>query len=406
MNESILTEVIHYSSGQCDCGLLERLFKDNSDIICDYFVQRPDFTEIKKVNLSMRKKIYDFFLSNYDPKYSPFLSRLLVDLCMNKCETRVKKILKAAIEEKIQLDLETRDKKRSYSAFHHACVWGNQEVLDLFVQLAKMGKFDINQTFLWENSNSTGLYLACWKGGLGVVKKLYKCGIVDFNHKDKRNGTFWYSAIDSGNRKVLDFLHQHYPLDPNHKTEFGFSLIERAIYSGKMATFDFLIEFPNLDTNCIFENKTPLMLALDQKQLEMANKILEHPNTNIYIKNSKGETVLDFVKDKEVWDLVPVILKKLNSGTPPSNFAFSLESELDRLLQKCVEQKIPELLGIVILEMAIPIDRLINSYLNNKNGKDVSVDTVSWEKISKNGKTTDTDTDTVVQRSLDKFLSG
>lgn len=242
-----------------------------------------------------------------------------------------------------RFDFDLRDKYGNrWNIFHNLCYWGDLEVLEGFLQVVnavtERHLEDVNYPEINLNAetcrNETGILIACklripyeFPINLAFIKRCIESGLIDIS-----DGRIYFAAINSGNRELCEYLYTVYPIDPNHCSAKGLSLLERAIVSGKLPTFEWLLSLPGLDINSFRENKTPFMIALEEKQLEMCKKIIVHPEFNLLPTGCDPElvTALDYVKDPSVYELVPILLSKLRELSDNKYYQEIIKKQIDR----------------------------------------------------------------------------
>lgn len=280
-----------------------RFDKESFSYLCEQFGN----LNYHEIPVSIRGEIINYAFNN--PKNvdahicGSFFSQSLIHYISVKNKESVLKLLKNKAT--LGINLNARDNKSSQSGvlgsapFNLLCIWGDLEILDYFLDAAKIGLVNLNQPFCSDKNDknclSVGIYSACQYGHLDFVKKCYESGLINFEYtrpNEDQQTSIYFSAIESGNRSLMEWLNLHFPIDPNYvykKNNFG--LLERAIYSGKTDTFDFVFEHPELNINQVCEGKHALTLALSRGKWTIAKKILTHPKLDLLFINNDGKNI-------------------------------------------------------------------------------------------------------------------
>ncbi|KAK2690708.1 hypothetical protein QWA68_010615 [Fusarium oxysporum] len=76
-----------------------------------------------------------------------------------------------------------------------------------------------------------------------------------------------------------------------------------------------LLEFTNIDVNAVGDNGTPLHVAISSKNIQGADKLLNHPRVNIYFKADMEESPYSMAFRHKIWE--PFLLRILDMTEKP-----------------------------------------------------------------------------------------
>ena len=106
------------------------------------------------------------------------------------------------------------------------------------------------------------------------------------------------------------------PIKTDSKAKLQFSFMT-ACEVGDVFVMDMLL--PLVDVN--FQDPlgmTPLMVALESGQSQIAGNLLNNAQLNVLLKTEEGKTILDFVLDSDYPFLLPDVLKKMAGKDRPA----------------------------------------------------------------------------------------
>lgn len=164
------------------------------------------------------------------------------------------------------------------------------------IQLLLHHEVDINAKSY--KLNRTVLHRAAARSGIDMVSFLIANGASPFNRDCCGEYPIHHAVVAGDFCTVLELLkHHRSPEAVNSENNSGYTLLHYACNNGHSAIVDHLLKQPNIEINRLggvvegaIVQVSPLHLAAGK--LVITKMLLEHPNTDVNIRDSHGETAL------------------------------------------------------------------------------------------------------------------
>ena len=173
--------------------------------------------------------------------------------------------------------------------FLMACKDGNAALVESMLKLSDSSV--LNQTDNQENCEKTGLNLACENDKIEVVKLLVKDPNININVKDNKG----YSAFvycKNKNELVARELLECGKLNIQDDRKFA-----KACQFGSVALVESMLKL--LD-NSVLKQSEGLHLACYNNCLEVVKLLVEDPNIDINVKDSKGKNAMFYCEKEQI----------------------------------------------------------------------------------------------------------
>ena len=152
---------------------------------------------------------------------------------------------------------------------------------------------------------------------------------VNWNIKNKYGETPLFDAIIDGNTEAVRIIASQPGIDFSIKNNGGTSLAECAVRFGNVETLKILVEAKQINWNEVDQfGHTPLMMTLKgntKRNKEMFEVLVSHPEVDLNIRDSDGETVLTWAQRNMRQDQLDKIL--INHQVILSRSTHSIEDE-------------------------------------------------------------------------------
>lgn len=171
----------------------------------------------------------------------------------------------------------------------HVCAW-----FGLVEIVSKLLDDGLNVNSADPSYKQTPLMYACRRGKTDTVARLLERG-ADVNQYSQRDSVALFDAVDNGVAETVELLLAHKELDVNtiHPRRFNRTALMLAAQNGNLQIFDALLNRPGakLDKKDL-DGNTALSLATIAGQYEIVATLLEHKGIDVNSQNSHGSTAL------------------------------------------------------------------------------------------------------------------
>jgi ankyrin repeat protein len=191
-----------------------------------------------------------------------------------------------------------------------ASILGNLELTEYFISLGA----DVNVKDFWKE---TPIFIALENGHLEVAKTLRSAG-ADINIPDSYGNTPLYLALERGNLNRIKTIVSLNPdlADLNKPNKEGDTYLLKAIKKNDQEMIKLLVS-SGADVNIAdVSGKTPLILSIENDNLEAAKTLISSGGVNIQQRNDDGKTPLYYALSKGNPEMVKLLM---NSGANPKN---------------------------------------------------------------------------------------
>ncbi len=171
----------------------------------------------------------------------------------------------------------------------HVCAW-----FGLVEIVSKLLDDGLNVNSADPNYKQTPLMYACRRGTTDTVARLLERG-ADVNQYSQRDSVALFDAVDNGVAETVELLLAHKELDVDtiHPRRFNRTALMLAAQNGNLQIVDALLDRPGakLDKKDL-DGNTALSLATIAGQYEIVATLLEHKGIDVNSQNSHGSTAL------------------------------------------------------------------------------------------------------------------
>ncbi|KAK8842926.1 hypothetical protein M9Y10_025792 [Tritrichomonas musculus] len=334
--------------------------------ICQYFIDKKVFIEYEIISSqvnklsSMKKDILSLIIQNCTPEaketfFSCYLNEVikkenvdLVDYLLNKGA-------------------------HSNQALFEAVKTQNLDLVNMILNYNSHPSF-VNQ----KSANGPVLSLAVHDNNVPIVKRLLSVPGIDPNLYDKSNITPLISAIINLNIDLVDMIINFYgsniqsqiwqlnegikrillKLSSSHRKdtrilailnrlieidnidlnihEGRYTLLTYACEANEINIVKMLLKLDKVDVNLYAPTtaSTPLMIAIEMKNFEIAKLLIECPRTNINLRNYINQTALTIAVQNNLEEIVTLLIndKKFDHVESCLDFAFSVSTGIISVL--------------------------------------------------------------------------
>lgn len=182
------------------------------------------------------------------------------------------------------------------------------------------------------------LYSSIIQGNLDSLKKIIDLRKVEFFNVYFEDGkTFLHHLV-----KFPPLLRKSLKIQGvnlNISKEDGYTPLIESILNNNLFSLKLLTENKDVDINILFENNTPLMLAIARGNLKACEILLKRDDVKLFLVNKKLKTALELAIDFERFEIAVAILEKgkerliINPG-----FLKELTKDQLKLFEKAIQK--------------------------------------------------------------------
>lgn len=122
----------------------------------------------------------------------------------------------------------------------------------------------------------------------------------------------WSNFISNNSKSISDTIHRLIKIENiNLKCHVKrYTLVTYACESNDIDLLKCLIDTNKVDVNskCPSDGNTPLMVAIDRSNIECAEMLIKHPQTNINLKNHKNKTALVLAVARNLETIITLLI--------------------------------------------------------------------------------------------------
>lgn len=165
-------------------------------------------------------------------------------------------------------------KEREESVLALAAIENDIELVKLLLSYKDI---DINKQC---NNGKTPLLLALHEKHFDIARELLEQDTIDVNRKDNHGLSPLLSALQTDN-EIFDLLLAHKDIDVNIKNNMGVTPLFYAAEKGLIELAKKMINHPDIDVNKITSGYTPLTVAIISKNIEIVMCLLQHERIDV-----------------------------------------------------------------------------------------------------------------------------
>lgn len=230
-----------------------------------------------------------------------------------------------------------------------------------FISIIKENNIDINDDISFENENNKLIMITVSYSAIKIISYLLTIN-VNINVSNKIGATIFHILASTGNIEILNMLLEDFKLK-HHKDIYGNHFVHIAVKCGYIEFLEFIVHCLNIDINTkkLGNNKTPLIIAIEQGNIDMINTILDL-GCNLNMRDSEGNTA--FMKMLQYHNKFPLSFEyKFMDLT---NSLYLKDKDNKNLLHLLVCNNKIQLIRLVILSCKSCIYRNLMNSTDNK----------------------------------------
>ena len=339
----------------------------NSLDICQYLVDKKVKIRFDALSLQVQKlssvnrDVFSFIIQNSPPEAKEkFLTCFLNEAIRNKNKDLVEYLL--------------NENSFSNDALFEAIKTNDVSIVDFVIKHNSKPSF-VNQ----RGANGTALCESVSNGNIDIIKRLLSIPGIDLNSYNRNNETPLISAIVNYKIEIVNLILDFYGSDITSQAwqiEAGIKYILGKISKANdrndimiLAIFNRLVEVPGVNLNfhegkhtlltyaCQINNQnlvelllksdrvdpnlyvpstgdTPLMIAINKKNLEITKLLIDCPRTNINIRNNDKQTALVIAVNIQFQEVIPLLInhEKFDPEESRLDFAFFMSYDMISVL--------------------------------------------------------------------------
>ena len=229
----------------------------------------------------------------------------------------------------------TKKNKKNYTALTYACMNNNPKMVKLLLDrwdwLSNQNIDNIDNIVCKKNNDiKTGMIFACYYGNLEIMKILFESNIIDIN-------TIIYDVNEKGFPISHDLLYEeNYDYDYDDYDDYYDDYYDGFLYQASTTPLlitaclekhtdiiNYLLNLPNIDINVKnTRNETPIMVASEHGFTEVVALLLNHPNIDIFKSN-----------EKECYRIAPSWTFNPSAPTAPTAITYAWDKDHTKIIK-------------------------------------------------------------------------